>query len=124
MIKVVITAAEAAKAQAPWPGATAEQRLAYLMRSKGLRFRFSIDPKPTDLMEPWYAFVCSDTGDMTIEQGGSEALDLAVRYQERAHDLHLQALAYLSDGHWLAAQAIQEDCAKASLKARQIMGIE
>lgn len=69
MIKVTITRDEQANAALPWPGATADQRLAYLMRSKGLRFRYSIDPKPTDLLQPWYAVESFDTGNLTIEQG-------------------------------------------------------
>ena len=72
-IKVVVTAAEASKAPAPWPGANADQRMVALMRSKGLRFRVMVDPKPTDLLPPWYAYRCAYSDDLTIEQGGGGA---------------------------------------------------
>jgi hypothetical protein len=124
MIRVVITRAELEKVAPPWPGATPEQRLAFLMRNKGLRFRFSLDPMPTDLMQPWYASQCALTGDITIEQGGSADTYLAARYQQRAHALHRVSRDHMAKGHWLAALIAQEDCAMASLSARQIMGIE
>jgi len=124
MIRVVITRAELEKVAPPWPGATPEQRLAFLMRTKGLRFCFSIHPKPTDLMQPWYASQCALTGEITIEQGGSEDTDLAVRYQKRAHELHRVSREHMEQGHWLAAMVAQEECFKHSLKSRQIMGNE
>ena len=71
-VQVVITGQELRKAAAPWPGASLDNRLAELMKAKGLKLRVSVDPKPGHLLPPFRLDEDMRTGDWTIWQSQAE----------------------------------------------------